>query len=376
MTQLIPLLGACCAVLLAVHFVSVAIAVVRIRASASASCRDDGESVSIIRPVCGLDNFVEETLLSSFALAHPNYEVLFCVAHDGDPAVPLVQRLIALHRHVPARLLIGNNAISDNPKLNNIVKGWAAARHDLIIMADSNVLMPRDYIQRLIAAGRPDTGLVCSPPIGCAPQTLSAEIECGFLNTHQARWQYVADALGIGFAQGKTMLWRRQFLEAAGGMRALASEAAEDAAATKLVRRAGLRVRLVGVPFPQPLGRRRFSEVWRRQLRWARLRRDTFKVFFIPELFTGALLPFALCLASAAAADWSLAATALSFMAAWYGAEVALASAAGWQLSYLSVPAWMLRDLLLPLLWVASWMGDDFVWRGNVMHVANRGSSA
>ena len=104
-------------------------------------------------------------------------------------------------------------------------------------MADSNVLMPRDYLQRLLAGWRPDTGLLCSPPIGCQPDGFWAEVECAFLNTYQARWQYAADTLGLGFAQGKTMLWRRRDLERAGGIQALAEEIAEDAAATKLVRR-------------------------------------------------------------------------------------------------------------------------------------------
>ena len=134
--------------------------------------------------------------------------------------------------------------MSTNPKLNNVLKGWRAARHDWIVIADSNVLMPRDYIQRLFASWRADTGLVASPPIGCRPQGIWAELECAFLNTYQARWQYLADTFGFGFAQGKTMLWRRADLERAGGIEALGKEVAEDAAATKVVRDAGLKVRL------------------------------------------------------------------------------------------------------------------------------------
>src|SRR4029077_5784721 len=82
------------------------------------------------------------------------------------------------------------------------------------------------------------------------------------------------------FAQGKTMLWRREDLERAGGIEALGKEVAEDAAATKIVRGAGLKVRLVDRPLAQPLGRRSASEVWHRQLRWARLRRGGFFFFF------------------------------------------------------------------------------------------------
>src|SRR5271166_2400326 len=105
------------------------------------------------------------------------------------------------------------------------------------------------------------------PPIGSAPEGVWAELECAFLNSHQARWQCFADSIGLGFAQGKSMLWRKEILQRGGGVRALAGEVAEDAASTKLVRKQGLRVRIVDRPFEQPLGRRSAADVWRRQLR-------------------------------------------------------------------------------------------------------------
>ena len=81
------------------------------------------------------------------------------------------------------------------------------------------------------------------------------------------------------------MLWRRDILEAGGGIEALGAEIAEDAAATKLINAQGLNAHLVDQPFQQPLGRRRLKDVWYRQVRWARLRRATFPLFFLPEIF-------------------------------------------------------------------------------------------
>ena len=187
----------------------------------------------------------------------------------------------------------------------------------------------RDYIGRLFASWRADTGLVASPPIGCRPQGLWAEIECAFLNTYQARWQYLADALGFGFAQGKTMLWRRADLERAGGIAALGREVAEDAASTKVVRAAGLKVRLVDRPFPQPLGYRGAADVWSRQLRWARLRRASFFAYFLPEALSGGVLPMIAlaCIAPAVGLPPLLSVAVLA--AAWYGGEMLLAAAAG-----------------------------------------------
>ena len=212
--------------------------------------------MSIVVPSRGVEPFTQETLARAFSLDWPRYELIFCVAHADDPVVKLINRAIALFPKVPARLLVGDDRVSGNPKLNNCVKGWEAARHDWVILADSNVLMPKDYVQHLMAAWRPDTGLVCSTPIGSRPDGFWAEVECAFLNTLQARWQYAGEALGLGFAQGKSMLWNKPMLDANGGIRALAAEIAEDAAATKLVNGLGLRVNLVASPFEQPLGQR------------------------------------------------------------------------------------------------------------------------
>ena len=332
--------------------------------------------MSIVRPVCGLDNFLRETLLTSFELDYPEFELIFCVASGRDPAVPAVRELIAAYPGVAARLLIGDDRVSHNPKLNNCVKGWHAARHGWIAIADSNVLMPPDYLQCLFGAWRPDTGLVCSPPVGCRPVGFWAGLECAFLNTYQARAQYFADTLGIGFAQGKTMLWRRSDLEAAGGIAALGSEIAEDAASTKIVRAAGLRVRLTDRPFGQPLGRRSFKEVWGRQTRWARLRRACFPLFFAPEILGGAALPMIAAGYVAHEADVSVAATLAALAVLWYGAEMALARAAHWHLTPLYPLHAVLRDLLLPALWINGWVGHDFVWRGHRMSVAAEGPLA
>ena len=351
----------------ALHFGSIVTVLVRLRRNAAAPLqRLDAGGVSILRPVCGLENHVEETLRSSFGLEYPGYEVLFCVAREDDPVVPVVRELIANHPEVDARLLVGQSDVSANPKLNNLVKGWREARHDWILMVDSNVLMPADHIERMLAVWAAETGVVCSPPAGIAPANFWAELEGAFLNTHQARWQCLADSAGFGFTQGKAMLWRRELLERIGGIEALACEAAEDAAATKIVRGLDLKVRLVAEPFFQPLGERRLADVWKRQVRWARLRRGTFKACFVPELFAGGLFPLMACALAAAAGAFS-AEFLLVAIAGWYGAEAALAFAAGWPLTLRSIAAWMLRDALLPLLWLSAWTGDDFEWRGNAM---------
>jgi len=331
---------------------------------------DGGPPVTIIRPVCGLDAYEELTLRSTFELDYPHYEILLCCASADDPVAALVQRLIAEHPQVKARLLIGDDEPSQNPKLNNVLKGWRNAAHEWIVIADSNVAMPRDYLQRLLSAWRPDTGLVSAPPIGDRPQGVWAEWECAWLNTYQARWQYAGDTLGTGFAQGKNMLWRRSDLESAGGLLALAREPAEDAAATKVVRGLGLRVRLADGAFPQPLGYRSARQVWGRQVRWARLRRATFPGFFALEILSGLAAPLACFLYAGWALEmdgFDVLTVAAAYVGVWLAAEAWLAASVGWHLTWRSPLLWLLRELLLPVLIVQSWLGKSLSWRGTQM---------
>jgi ceramide glucosyltransferase len=368
-----PILAAAtfCIATTAIHVASIVIASLRLRRRTPAGplSRQEFPPVSLVRPLCGIDNYAADTLRSTFELDYPRCEILFCVASANDPVVPLVEALMAEHAGASAKLLIGEDRVSLNPKLNNVLKGWHAALHDWIVLADSNVLMPPDYLELLLASWRADTGLVASPPIGSRPQGIWAELECAFLNTYQARWQYIADAFGFGFAQGKTMLWRRADLERAGGIEALAKEVAEDAASTKVVRGAGRKVRLVDRPFPQPLGYRTAAEVWNRQLRWARLRRASFFAYFLPEALSGGVLPMIAlaCVAPAFGLSPALSATSLGVL--WYGGEMLLAALAGWHLSARYPLYCLVRDLALPVLFVKALGGDNFVWRGNEMQV-------
>lgn len=366
--------GLIAALMVAANLVCLAIAFARLRRrQAPSRLQKLAPPVTIVRPVRGIETFSRETLTSGLELDYPAYETIFCVADGHDPIVPLIEELIATHGADRVRLVVGDVAVSANPKLNNCVKGWEAARHDWVILADSNVLMPKDYVQRLMASWRDDTGLVCSTPAGSRPDGFGAEVECAFLNTFQARWQYAGEALGFGFAQGKSMLWNKPFLDANGGIAALAAEIAEDAAATKLVRRAGRHVHLVGQPFEQPLGPRRLGEVVQRQFRWARLRRVTFLPFFAPEILAGPLVPALLAAYAAPAFGFSAWQAALAVLALWYAGEIVLAKGVGWFVNWRTPLAYLARDLVFPGIWAYAFIAREVSWRGNAMKIKTDG---
>ncbi|MER5172686.1 ceramide glucosyltransferase [Thioclava sp. GXIMD2076] len=347
-------------VLFGVHLVTVAQGLWRYRRRPAAEIAAR-PMVTLLRPVCGLDRFDAETLETSFKLDYPSYEVIFCAAVEHDPAVEVLRALAARYPRVSCQILIGEDRITGNPKLNNLEKGFRAAHGEWIAMADANLLLPPDYIDRMLEVVEADTGLVTSPPIGIRAGNFWGAVEAAFLNSFQARWQLSADMLGNGFAQGKTLCWRRDVLEKAGGLVALGRDLAEDVASTKAVRRQGLKVRVVRKPFAQPVGSRGFRAVWDRQLRWARVRRDGFLMIFAAEILLGPWLP---ALALGLAGAWALIPV---LCCVWYLAEWALAKRAGWPHGARDVAAMVARDILMPALWVMTWARRGFEWRGSAM---------
>jgi len=359
-----------CALVLALNFSALAVTARKCRARPrNLPAPANAPAVSIVRPLRGLEAFSRETLTATFELDYPDYEIIFCVQSPNDPIIPMVREVIAAYPDHAARLLIGDDYVSANPKLNNCVKGWEAARHGFVILADSNALTPRDYIQTMLAAFRDDTAMTVSMPIGSRPGGFFAHVECAILNTFQARWQYGAEFVGAGFAQGKNMMWRREVLDRAGGIRALASDLAEDAASTKVIRAAGMKVRLVDMPFEQPLGPRTLREVYSRHVRWARLRRATFPAWFGIEILNGNLPPAALGAWAALQFDIDPLLAAGAILATLYAGEMALARVCRWTIDWRAPFAFLLRDAMLPIMFIDALLYDDFVWHGEAMSV-------
>jgi ceramide glucosyltransferase len=350
------------ALLLAVHACTCLLAGLRLRTTVRTGARS--EPVTIVISIAGLDPHEMEAAMSALALASPTVEILYCGYSDAEPAVATLRRHLAATPVDNVRILVGRARTSCNPKLDNIEKALAAVRSELVVFVDGNVRVPPDFVSRLFAEWDDETGAVSSPPLGVEPGNFWAEVECAMLNPLFARYQIVAAGAGAGFVHGKVFMIRTSFLASRGGMRALEGEPIEDGAATRLVRSAGKKIRLTRRPFEQPLGHRRFRDVWQRNLRWALQRRYCYPVVFaIEPLMTG--IP-TLVAAAVAAAYWALPVLPLTIGTAilWYGSEAVLARLAGWPWSLRSVLAAIVRDGLAVGVWVGAWLGSRYVWRG------------
>ena len=190
------------------------------------------------------------------------------------------------------------------------------------------------------------------------------------LNTFFLRYELAADSLGIGYAHGKVFMLRPHLLSDRSGGNALDDEVAEDAAVTRVVRAAGLKVRLTQRPFEQPLGRRRFSEVWSRNLRWAQVRRHAYPVVFVLEPAMTSLPVVALAICAAPALGVPALPLAIGVACLWYGAEALLALTARWPLSLRFLVAAPIRDAMALAVWCVAWFHSRYMWRGEAVDLA------
>ena len=203
------LILACLIFAASAHFISIAVLLVRPYVPPEPRCRPSARrSRSCARPAASRTTSRRRSPPPS-RIDYPEFEIVFCVADETDPVIPLIGRLMA---GAPERAVAAaHRRRSDQHQSEAQQSGEGLARGPprLDRHGGLNVLIPPNYIDELLSRWTAEVGLVCSPPVGIRPEGVGAELECAFLNTYQARWQLTADAFGIGFAQGKTMLWRR-----------------------------------------------------------------------------------------------------------------------------------------------------------------------
>ncbi|MCB1480573.1 MAG: glycosyltransferase [Rhodobiaceae bacterium] len=351
-----------------VHLATAALTILRLRRPAVSPGQSAlSEPVGVIVPVAGLDAREAKIATTALRLVNPDVEIVFCAFDESEPAVAVVRAALEQHPDANARLLIGREHTTRNPKLDNIEKGYAAISADLAVSVDGNIDVPADLIGRLMSVHDARTGVSSAVPIGTQPETFAADVECAALNTFYARWQFCADELGDGKANGKVFMVRRSLLERAGGVDKLGSDTAEDASATKIANGFGLKTRLITSPVAWPIGARSLAEVWSRYLRWAQLRKQSYPALYVLESLITPAPAMVLAAGIAYAHDLSPFSVMMLLLVIWYGVEAALAHAVGWPWTWRFFPACLVRDAMMVTIWPIAMVKRTYLWRGRII---------
>ena len=322
--------------------------------------------VSVLKPVHGVDFARYENFASFSQQDYPGYEILFCVNDLSDPAVAIIQKVVADFPERPIRVLSGAAPIGSNRKINNLVLLAREARHEILVQSDGDVRVGPNYLREVVAPFRdPAVGVVSCLYRGIAQNNLWAELEAV-----GAASDFIAGALvagwkeGVTFALGASVTTTKSWLAKIGGYEALANLLADDYEIGNRVHKVGGRVLLSREPVWTMYPAQTARSSWEHQVRWARTIRLVRPVSFLGLLFTHGL-PLAVLAAAVAPATWIgatylLAYLVLRLLMAW------VVGVWGLQDAVLRRKLWLvpLRDLLHFAVWLAAFTSNRIKWGG------------
>jgi ceramide glucosyltransferase len=351
--------------------------------------------VTVLKPLHSDEPLLEEALASVCRQDYPTWQVVFGVQDRADTALPVVRRLRARFSDRDIAVVVDPTPHGPNRKVANLINMLPAAKHDVLVIADSDVHVAPDWLRRLVAALEgPGVGVVTTvytglPVHGPLPPTpfrkgrgseyrpppplagggwgegAMASLGAMQINQYFLPGALLARAMGRQDCLGATMMLRRETLERVGGFPALVYHLADDNVLGRLVQRLGLTVALADTVPATTVPETTLRALWRHELRWARTIRALVPVQFASSVLQFPLAWAALAVLLAGGEPWLLAWFALA-----WGARALTARGIDKALALANrTPLWLLplRELMSVAVMAASYAGRRVDWRGHTM---------
>lgn len=328
--------------------------------------------VTILKPLKGVDPNIWQSFVSHCEQDYPEYQLVFGVSDSADPAIRVVQQLKEKYPDRQIDLVVCESILGSNTKVSTLAQMLPSARHSILVVNDSDIRVPADYLLRVVAnLQRDGVGLVTCLYRGIAGNTLGSRLEALGISMDFVPGVLSARLLekGLRFGLGSTLAFRRADLESIGGFAALLDYLADDYELGRLIAALGKRVELselVVETFLPPYSLRQFFE---HQMRWSRTIRDARRWGYWGLSLTFGL-PWALLMlvvTNGATWAWLLAAVTVAarVIVATICASPVLTDTGSLRNLYL-LP---LRDLIAPAVWALSFAGNRISWRGDVFYL-------
>jgi ceramide glucosyltransferase len=343
-------------------------------------------AVSLLKPVHGVDFGSYENFSSFSRQEYPDYEILFAVNDDRDPAIPLIRRLAREFPERSIRLIVGAEQVGTNRKVSNLVRLARDAKHDIVVLTDGDVRVGPHYLQEVVGPfSDSKIGAVTSFYRAIEQKNLAAELEAIGASSDFFAGVLVAEWMeGMTFALGASIATTKTWLAKIGGLETIANMHSDDYELGHRIAKVGGEVLLsqesVWTMYPAQTWR----GFWQHQVRWSRTVRLCRPLSYLGLIFTHglpwALLAAAIAPAKSIGAAYLLAYVVLRFVMAWSVGVLAVGD------DLLRRKIWLvpLRDAIYFAVWLASlasnritWGGQEFTMRkGQLVPVSPRESSA
>lgn len=336
--------------------------------------RDGGTRppISILKPLCGEDHDLAANLRSFCRQDYPAFQIVFGVRDTGDPAVATAERLMAEFPEADLVLVADRRQRGRNLKVANLHNMLPAARHDILVIADSDMRVGPGYLAAVSAPlADPAVGIVTCLYRGSPAGGLWSRLACLHINHGFLPQAAVAEAIGAGAGCfGASIALRRETLERIGGLSAIEDDLADDYALGAAVRRAGGRIELCSYLVDNVIAEPSLAALFRHELRWARTIR-----LVAPMGFVGSVVTQPVVMAALAASLGVLPAAGAAMLAIALLCRCASMLAVNRALGLPPSPLYLLpvRDVLSFAVFVASFFTRRVEWRDRTFRVGPGG---
>jgi ceramide glucosyltransferase len=353
------------AVLLTGSLVYCVLVVVATRRFLSATLPVPGSKppVSVLKPLCGHDDGLEENLRSFFVQDYPQYEVLFGVHRQDDPAVVVAEKIISeFSGRISARLIVTGESPIPNAKAFSLKRMVREARYNVLVMSDSDVRVTPTLLSHLAQEFQNERiGLISCPYLAVPGKSLWSRLEAIGMNTELLGGVLVARMIeGMRFALGCTVAVRRKVLEDMGGFGYLQEFLAEDFVIGQRAAELGHGVLFSSYVIEHRIGSQSMMRNLGHRIRWARSTRRSRPAGYWGQIFTYPL-PLALLLWASYSSAWPFVLLTLILRG---GAALATARYVVHD-PFTQKQWWLLpvQDVLSFFIWISGFVGDKIVWR-------------
>jgi ceramide glucosyltransferase len=355
-------------------YATIASIAVRLRLTAlPTTLPDDAPPVTVLKPLCGDEHELYECLRSFCDQIYPRFQIVFGVSDGADPAVDVVARLQREFPNLDLQLVVDRRQHGSSRKVSNLINMMAVAKHEYLVMSDSDVRVRPDYLARVVSPLLDsEVGIVTCPYRGNPRPGIWSLLGALFINDWFMPSVRVAAMSGSrAFAFGATIGIRRAVLAGIGGFSAIANQLADDYRLGELTRRVGLTTVLSDVVVETCVDECSFGDLARHELRWLRTIRAVRPVGYTLSFITFGV-PVALIGAVLAGGTWpSLLLVGLTALAR---------AVLHWKVRAPGEPvvhllALPLRDALSVVLWAWGFVTRRVHWRDDRYRVTRDGSA-
>ena len=329
--------------------------------------------VTLLKPLAGAEPGLREALESFCRQAYGGaVQIVFGVLDPADPAIAVVEALKADHPDLDISLVADPSLAGLNLKVCNLIHMVRAARHELLVLSDSDITVPPDYLARLAQA-------LAEPKVGMATCLYLGQTRAGLwsrLSAMGISYQFLPNVLvgrRLGLAEpsmGSTIALSRTVLDEIGGFEAFANHLADDYEIGRAVRAKGYRIALPTVTVDHGCVEKSAGELISHEIRWGRTIRLIDGAGYFGAIVTHG---FPLALIGAALTGFSAVSVALvlAILLSRLILKTRIDAATGTEAG--SIWLMPLRDVLSFVVFLASLTGASVTWRGRRYRVGPDG---